>query len=66
MRLIDDAERRARLARRHALAPEYRTDSVLDAVRAVGVLHATEPATPYLSVHARMHSFARDEYEREL
>ncbi|MBS4104163.1 winged helix DNA-binding domain-containing protein, partial [Tsukamurella paurometabola] len=26
----------------------------------------TEPATPYLSVHARMHSFARDEYEREL
>ena len=35
-------------------------------MRAVGVLHATEPATPYLSVHARMHDFARDEYEREL
>lgn len=66
MRLIDDAERRARLARRHALAPPHRTDSVLDAVRAVGVLHATEPATPYLSVHARMHAFDREEYEREL
>ncbi|RDB48027.1 winged helix DNA-binding domain-containing protein [Tsukamurella tyrosinosolvens] len=66
MRLIDDAERRARMARRHALAPQHRTESVLDAVRAVGVLHATEPATPYLSVHARMHDFARDEYEREL
>ncbi|CAM3877548.1 winged helix DNA-binding domain-containing protein [Tsukamurella ocularis] len=66
MRLIDDAERRARVARRHALAPPYRTHSVLDAVRAVGVLHATEPATPYLSVHARMHDFARDAYERQL
>ncbi|TWS18004.1 winged helix DNA-binding domain-containing protein [Tsukamurella asaccharolytica] len=66
MRLIDDAERRARLARRQALAPEHRTGSVLDAVRAVGVLHATEPATPYLSVHARMRDVARDDYEREL
>lgn len=66
MRLIDDAERRARMARRQALAPEHRADSVLDAVRAVGVLHATEAATPYLSVHARMHAFTRDEYERAL
>lgn len=66
MRLIDDAERRARMARRQALAAPYRVDSVLDAVRAVAVLHATEPATPYLSVLARMNGFTRELYEREL
>ncbi|GAA1074328.1 winged helix DNA-binding domain-containing protein [Tsukamurella spumae] len=66
MRLIDDAERRARMAQRQALAPQHRVGTVLDAVRTVGVLHATEPATPYLSVLARMHGFVREEYEREL
>ncbi len=66
MRLIDDAERRARMACRHAIAPEYRVATVLEAVRAVAVLHATEPATPYLSVHARMDGFTRDGYEWEL
>lgn len=66
MRLIDDAERRARMGRRHALAPHYRVHEVLDAVRTVGVLHATEPATPYLSVRARMEGFAIGDLEREL
>lgn len=66
MRLIDDAERRARLARRHALAPEHRAGSVVDAVRAVGALHATEAATPYLSVRARTEGFAIGDLEREL
>ncbi|MDP0399640.1 winged helix DNA-binding domain-containing protein [Tsukamurella strandjordii] len=66
MRLIDDAERRARMARRHALAAPHRVDSVLDAVRSVAVLHATEAATPYLSVQARMNGFTREQYEREL
>ncbi|BDH59832.1 winged helix DNA-binding domain-containing protein [Tsukamurella sp. PLM1] len=66
LRLIDDAERRARLARRHALAAPHRVDTVAEAVDAVVALHATEPATPYLSLHARMHEFARGDYEREL
>ncbi|KXP08292.1 hypothetical protein AXK57_17695 [Tsukamurella pulmonis] len=66
MRLIDDAERRARMGRRHALAPQHRVRTVLDAVRAVGVLHATEPATPYLSVHARTDGFAIGDLECEL
>lgn len=66
MRLIDDAERRARMARRQALAAPYRMDTVLDAVRSVAVLHATEAATPYLSVQARMNGFTREQYEHEL
>lgn len=59
MRLIDDAERRARLARRHALAPQHRVSDVLAATRAMTGLHATEPATPYLSLFARIDSFIR-------
>jgi len=66
MRLIDDAERRARLARRHALAPQHRVADVLAATRAMTVLHATEPATPYLSLFARIGSFARADLDGAL
>ncbi len=51
MRRITDDQRRARLGQRHALAA--RTGSVEEAVAAVTCLHATEPATVYLSVAAR-------------
>lgn len=57
MRLIDDAERRARIARRHALALQHRVADAQAATRAMTVLHATEPATPYLSLVARIDSF---------
>ena len=57
MRLIGDAERRARLARRHALAPQHRVADAVAATAAMTVLHATEPATPYLSLLARTGSF---------
>lgn len=53
MRSLPDDERRARLARRHALHPDHRVDGPVAATRALTVLHATEQATPYLSVHAR-------------
>lgn len=66
MRLIDDAERRARLARRHALAPAHRVRDAAAAVDAMAVLHATEPATPYLSLHARIDSFTRADVEHAL
>jgi len=66
MRLIDDAERRARLARRHALAPQHRVADALAATRAMTVLHATEPATPYLSLFARIDSFTRSDLEDAL
>src|SRR5215207_3500822 len=53
MRRIDDAERRARLVRRHLLDPRQRGETPLDAARAVGVLHATDAVTVFLSVAAR-------------
>ncbi len=51
MRAIDDRQRRARLVRRHHLAGD--AGSVEEAVRGVTVLHATDPASVYLSVLAR-------------
>lgn len=54
VRHVDDAERRARLARRHGLASEHYVDSVESAARAVVALHATEPASVHLSCRARM------------
>ncbi|MEP6815728.1 MAG: winged helix DNA-binding domain-containing protein [Marmoricola sp.] len=53
MRTISDDERRARLAVRHALAPESQAATVEAAVEAMTCLHATEPANVYLSAHAR-------------
>jgi len=50
---IDDDQRRFRLARRHALHPDHRVADPVTATRAMTVLHATEAATVYLSVHAR-------------
>ena len=50
MRHIPDGERRARLARRHALAPWSRVADPEAATRAMTVLHSTEPATVYLSL----------------
>jgi len=51
VRVVTDAERRARLGTRHALASPVR--GPLEAARAVVCLHATEPASVYLSAYAR-------------
>ncbi|MHA3021196.1 winged helix DNA-binding domain-containing protein [Mycobacterium sp. BMJ-28] len=48
-------ERRSRLARRHFLAPQRGT--VQDVTAALVGLHATDPATPYLSLWARVPEF---------
>ena len=48
-----DAERRARLAARHAVAQASRVDTVEDAARAIVCLHATDASTVYLSAWAR-------------
>jgi hypothetical protein len=53
VRTVPDDERRARLAVRHALTAAHRAASVADAVAAMTCLHATEPASVYLSAHAR-------------
>jgi hypothetical protein len=53
VRHIGDDERRARIARRHALAPAARVADPLSVARALTALHATEPATVYLTIVAR-------------
>ncbi|WP_238348575.1 winged helix DNA-binding domain-containing protein [Ornithinimicrobium pratense] len=52
-RLVTDRERRARLARRHALHPDHRVRDTLAATRAMTVLHATEASSVHLAVQAR-------------
>lgn len=52
-RLVTDAERRARLATRHALAPAYRVGHVEEVSAALVCLHATEPPSVHLGVAAR-------------
>jgi hypothetical protein len=64
MRSFTVAERRARLARRHFLA-EPGVD-VADVTRAVVGLHATDPATPYLSLWARLPRFDVGDLDEEL
>jgi hypothetical protein len=53
VRHIGDDERRARIARRHALAPAARVADPLSVARALTALHASEPATVYLTIVAR-------------
>jgi hypothetical protein len=53
MERIGVDERRARLAVRHHVAPAERVASVVEAARGVVCLHATDPATVYLSAWAR-------------
>ncbi|GGK68391.1 winged helix DNA-binding domain-containing protein [Nocardia camponoti] len=50
---IDTAQRRARLATRHRLAPAVRSTDPVEIARSLVVLHATDPATVYLSIAAR-------------
>jgi hypothetical protein len=56
MRSFTVAERRARLARRHFLSAP--AQSPVDVAGRVVGLHATDPATPYLSLWARVPGFA--------
>ena len=58
MHRIDVAERRRRLAVRHALAPGHKVDGAppdpAQVARQLVALHSTDPATVYLSVLARI------------
>jgi len=54
------------MARRHGLAPQHRVADAKAATRAMTVLHATEPATPYLSLFARIDSFTRADLDNAL
>jgi hypothetical protein len=66
MRTVTDIERRARIGRRHALAPSHRLRTPEDVTRALTVLHATEPASVHLSVQARAPEVAVGDLERAL
>lgn len=54
MHTIDVAERRARLARRHRLAPGSLARDVVDAAASLVCLHGTDPGTIYLSARTRI------------
>jgi hypothetical protein len=60
LRATDD-HRRARIARRHGLDPAHRHVSIEAAAAAMTALHATEAATPYLALHARIESLTVDD-----
>ena len=66
MRTIDVTERRARLAWRHRLAPETRAPDVESATDAMACLHATDPASVYLSGFARVERMTVAELDRAL
>ena len=57
MRSFTVDERRARLARRHLLTAAPATASIAEVASLLVGLHATDPATPYLSLLARMPGF---------
>lgn len=66
VRHLDDRERRARLAVRHAVHPAHRAADTLAATRAMTVLHATEAATVHLAVAARTEGTTPAEVDRAL
>jgi Winged helix DNA-binding domain len=66
VRRIDADERRARLARRHRIAVEYQAGDAVEATRAMVCLHATDPASVYLSAWARVSGLTRADLDRAL
>jgi winged helix DNA-binding protein len=63
---IDVEERRARLARRHCLATEAFAQTPLEVADSLVALHATDPASVFLTVAARMREPALAAIERAL
>lgn len=66
MRRVSDDERRARLARRHALAAGARVATPEEAAGSVVALHGTDAASVFLSALARMDGGAVADVERAL
>ncbi|GAA4680141.1 winged helix DNA-binding domain-containing protein [Phytohabitans rumicis] len=63
---IDNAQRRARLAVRHHLAPAARAATPAAATEGVVALHSTDPASVFLSVWARTAPATVEAIERAL
>ncbi|WP_449483032.1 winged helix DNA-binding domain-containing protein [Streptomyces avidinii] len=64
--VISTAERRHRLGRRHRLAPSARAADVAQAADSVVALHATDAATVFLSLRARLDGGEPGAIERDL
>jgi hypothetical protein len=60
------AQRRARLARRHHLAPDARAGTPIEVADDLVALHATDPATVHLAVGARVAKPSVEDVERAL
>ncbi|MBF6330080.1 winged helix DNA-binding domain-containing protein [Nocardia transvalensis] len=66
MRSMDAAQRRARLATRHLLASPARAGDAAAVAEAMVALHATDPATVFLSVAARSRGLEPAHVEKAL
>lgn len=66
IRTVSPADRRARLAVRHRLAPGERAGTVAAAVDGIIALHGTDPASVYLSAWARTDSVDKAAIEKAL
>lgn len=66
MRKVSTEERRARLTRRHFLAPDAKARSFVELARELVGLHASDPASVYLAAHARVSDASVAEIERAL
>ncbi|HEY9293940.1 MAG TPA: winged helix DNA-binding domain-containing protein [Microlunatus sp.] len=64
MQRVTIEQRRARLARRQRLAGSTRATDVEDLTDSIVCLHATDPATIYLSCLARIDGFKTDDLDR--
>jgi len=66
LRAVGVAERRARMATRHHLAPGERAGTVAAAVAGVVALHGTDPASVYLAARARTRDVDKSAIEHAL
>ncbi len=66
IRAVSVAERRARMAVRHHLAPGERARTAAAAVTDIIALHGTDPASVYLAARARTRNVDKAAIEREL
>jgi Winged helix DNA-binding domain len=66
VRTIGVTERQARLARRHRIAPGQRAGDVVEATSDLVCLHATDPATIFLSAWARVDGLKVGDLEQAL